>query len=226
MNNFDYSTYIFDCDGVVLNSNQLKTEAFRTCSLPFGELASDAMVEYHINHGGISRYKKFKYFIDTIIPKFSPNYIDVNNSLLIEELLEKFKQQVRIGLMGCEVMQDLCEFRCATTNSSWVVVSGGDQQELRDVFESRGLDYYFDGGIFGSPKDKYQILNEQILSGRIRKPGLFFGDSKLDHQVAKAFDLEFVFVSQWTVFISYEPYCLENNVLIHHAPYDFIRLRE
>ncbi|MFH7588150.1 HAD family hydrolase, partial [Oceanimonas smirnovii] len=59
----DYVTLVFDCDGVVLNSNKVKTEAFYKAALPYGEAAAQAMVDYHVAHGGVSRYKKFAYFL-------------------------------------------------------------------------------------------------------------------------------------------------------------------
>ncbi len=41
-----YKSLIFDCDGVVLNSNKAKTEAFYKAALPYGEQAASALVEY------------------------------------------------------------------------------------------------------------------------------------------------------------------------------------
>ena len=32
----DYKALVFDCDGVVLDSNRIKTEAFRIAALPWG----------------------------------------------------------------------------------------------------------------------------------------------------------------------------------------------
>lgn len=60
----EYKTLVFDCDRVILNSNKVKTEAFYQSALAYGEQAAQALVEYHIANGGISRYKKFAYFLD------------------------------------------------------------------------------------------------------------------------------------------------------------------
>ncbi|UQB43268.1 hypothetical protein JX580_05170 [Thiomicrospira microaerophila] len=43
---------------------------------------------------------------------------------------------------------------CHTPRANWLIVSGGDQQELRGVFAARDLAKYFEGGIFGSPETK------------------------------------------------------------------------
>ena len=62
-----YSTLLFDCDGVILDSNRLKTSAFFTAALPYGMRAAEALVEYHRENGGISRYRKFTYFLQEIV---------------------------------------------------------------------------------------------------------------------------------------------------------------
>ena len=36
----DYDTLVFDCDGVILDSNRIKSAAFRTVTAPFGAEAS------------------------------------------------------------------------------------------------------------------------------------------------------------------------------------------
>jgi len=64
-----YKTLVFDCDGVVLDSNQVKTQAFFDVAKQYGLEAANKLVEYHVLHGGVSRYKKFEYFIQVILKK-------------------------------------------------------------------------------------------------------------------------------------------------------------
>ena len=58
-----YKTLVFDCDGVVLNSNSVKTSAFYKAALAYGEVAATALVEYHVANGGVSRYKSSRIFL-------------------------------------------------------------------------------------------------------------------------------------------------------------------
>ncbi|MCY1452939.1 hypothetical protein D9M71_699010 [compost metagenome] len=83
-------------------------------------------------------------------------------------------------------------------NSRWLIVSGGDQEELRRVFSERNLSHLFDGGIFGSPDNKDMILARELERGNIVKPGIFFGDSQYDFESAKRAGLDFAFVSGWS----------------------------
>ena len=65
MNLSHYKSLVFDCDGVVLDSNVVKTEAyFRTAkNLGATDVQAQALVDYHIELGGISRYHKFNYYL-------------------------------------------------------------------------------------------------------------------------------------------------------------------
>ena len=67
LNLSSYKTFVFDCDGVLLNSNNVKTKAFWDSVIDFGEDRASQLVRYHKSRGGISRYVKFEYFIDNII---------------------------------------------------------------------------------------------------------------------------------------------------------------
>ncbi len=207
-----YATIVFDCDGVILDSNRVKTEAFRTAAMPYGEAAADALVKHHVANGGVSRYVKFAYFIETIDPEHAPDLIPEAGSPTLESLLSTYAQSVRNGLMTCAVAEGLEELREATPESRWLIVSGGDQKELREIFAARGLAAYFDGGIFGSPDTKDAILGRELAAGTIRKPALFLGDSRYDFQASRAVGLDFVFVTGWTELPNWPDFVRANNL--------------
>lgn len=167
----DYTTLVFDCDGVVLDSNKVKTEAFYQATLPYGKAAARDMVDYHVANGGVSRYKKFAHFLE----KIAPNHTTQQGPDL-EALLQAYAGYVREGLLSCEAASGLEALRRQTPNARWLIVSGGDQAELRDVFAQRGIAKWFDGGIFGSPDTKDEILARELASGNIQPPALFLGD--------------------------------------------------
>ena len=189
----DYATLIFDCDGVILNSNKVKTKAFYQVTSPYGENAAQAMLSYHVSNGGVSRYKKFAYFLEEIAPRY------VKNSMLdFNSLLQAYASHVRDGLLNCEIAHGLEGLRNQMPNAQWLIVSGGDQAELRDIFSQRGIAKWFNGGIFGSPRNKDEILANEIDRGGIKYPALFFGDSKYDYHAADSAGLDFIFISAWS----------------------------
>ena len=207
-----YSAFVFDCDGVVLDSNRIKTEAFRVSALPWGSDATDALVAYHVANGGISRPRKFSYFLESILPKHAHAAVSRIDGSGLDELLACFAQAVRDGLMSCAVAEGLEELRAQTPGATWYIVSGGDQAELREIFAARGLDQFFDGGIYGGPDSKDLILAREIAGGTLRTPALFLGDSRYDYEAAQRAGLDFVFVSGWTEFNEWESFVGNNSL--------------
>ena len=205
----EYKTLVFDCDGVILNSNKVKTEAFYQSALAYGKQAAQTLVGYHVANGGVSRYEKFDYFLKQIVPTLT---LKVSGPSL-DELLEHYAEIVLHGLLTCEVAEGLKELRKETSNANWLIVSGGDQAELRNIFHEIGLVKYFDGGIFGSPDNKDQILKRELNNGNIQKPALFLGDSKYDYQAASTAELDFVFLTRWTEVKDYNKWCNDLNLM-------------
>lgn len=215
-----YSTIVFDCDGVVLNSNRIKTDAFRSAAMSYGLPAAEALVQHHVANGGVSRYLKFEHFLANIVPRMCPGVVPGIDAPGLDELLVAFAQEVREGLMSCSVAEGLFDLRSATKTTRWMIISGGDQEELSEVFMLRGIRPLFDGGIFGSPEAKDQIVAREIEEGNLLFPALFLGDSRLDCEVASRHGLDFVFVSSWTEFSEWESYTM------HHSIVSVLHLRD
>lgn len=111
-----------------------------------------------------------------------------------------------------EVAPGLAALRKHARDARWLIVSGGAQAELRDVFAQRRITDWFDGGIFGSPDTKDEILARELASGNIQRPALFIGDSKYDYQAASAAGLDFVFLSGWSEVADWEQWAKENHL--------------
>lgn len=200
----DYQTLVFDCDGVVLDSNRVKTQAFYQTALAYGEDAAQRLVEFHVANGGISRYKKFALFLDEMA--------DGRPGPGMDSLLDTYARRVRAGLMTCDVAPGLEELREATWDSRWLIVSGGDQDEIREIFATRGIHRHFDGGIFGSPDTKDQILARELERDNISGSAVFLGDSTYDHRASTGAGLDFIFVSGWTEVPHWGTWCQEKNI--------------
>ena len=196
----DIKSIVFDCDGVVLNSNKLKTQAFYNAALPYGEKAAIALVSYHIKNGGISRNHKFEYFLANIAPS-------TINGPNIKDLINSYATEVTNGLLQCEISSCLMSLREKTPDTKWFIVSGGAEDELRKVFSNRSIKDMFDGGIYGSPKTKDQILNSLKKENQLKFPALFLGDSRYDYEAAQRANLDFTFVCEWTEFKDWRSFC-------------------
>jgi len=189
-----YDFFIFDCDGVILDSNKLKSNAFAK-ALPDEPLDLVAeFVEYHKENGGISRYEKFKYYFEKMKNQDAAELEIVN-------ALNNFASIVSKELEECEFISGVLEFIVELTkkDKTLYVVSGSDQEELIKVFIKRGINHYF-SEIYGSPDDKFANTDKVVQSIGLNKDGVFFGDSKSDYKVAKKHGLDFLFIngsSEW-----------------------------
>ncbi|MDN5836247.1 MAG: HAD family hydrolase, partial [Nitrosospira sp.] len=65
----DWQAIIFDFDGVVVESGDIKTQAFANLYRAHGETVMAAVVQYHRTNGGMSRYQKFHYFQQHLLEK-------------------------------------------------------------------------------------------------------------------------------------------------------------
>lgn len=210
-----YQAIIFDCDGVILDSNSLKSEAFFLSALKFGEEEAQELKNYHISNGGISRQEKFKFFLKNI-------YASKNFDEDYHYLLTEYAAQVKSGLLECSVNGNLFNLNKLLANHDKLVISGGSEAELNELFIEREIHHFFNRGIYGNPRSKKEIFHMLMQQGLIKIPAIYIGDSKYDWEVATSFGIDFLFFSAWTELEGWEEFCMYNNI---NNFYDFRQLR-
>jgi phosphoglycolate phosphatase-like HAD superfamily hydrolase len=209
LNLTEYKTIVFDCDGVILNSNKTKVNAYYAVAKKMGatDAEAQALVDHHIAKGSFPRNGKIEYYLNHI--KKEPITPE-----LMRQYMQAFDEYLDTALMDCEVAPNLLALKAATPQACWMLLSGGDQAELRRVFPKRNLAYLFEAGIFGGPDQKEVVLAREKLNGNIKMPALFVGDSKYDYLSASGANLDFVFLSGWTELKDWESYCAENDISV------------
>ncbi len=213
----DYKTIVFDCDGVILNSNKTKVQAYFNVAKRMGGTDAQAQqfVDYHIEMGSFPRNGKIEYYLANVLkveetPELMQQYLDTFDAILDE------------SLMQCEVAQGLDQLKAHTQQSKWMILSGGDQVGLRKIFARRDLTKHFECGVFGGPDTKELVLAREKENGNIQFPALFIGDSKYDHQSSTGAGLDFVFLSDWTEVKDWSDYCEDNNLNVLNKLSDLI----
>ena len=204
-----YKTLVLDCDGVVLNSNKTKVNAYFEVAKRNGatDAQAQALVDHHVQKGSFPRNGKIEYYLKEILKQEVTDEVMQLYMHTFDEILDK-------TLMDCEVAPGLQALRDATRHSKWMLLSGGDQRELRTIFARRNLADLFDAGIFGGPDTKDLVLAREKANGNLQLPALFIGDSKYDHQAATHAGLDFVFLSGWTEVADWQNYCHAHQIMV------------
>lgn len=211
---------LLDCDGVILNSNELKNLAFYECALQFGSHVADEFYLHCQENSGISRQLKFTHLKEIICKKGLVDRRSLDN-FPIGQLCAEFGKIVESNLIESEICQDLGKFR-SRSDAQWAIVSGGNQNELNRVFNKRGISSFFDLGIHGNPRNKNEIILELMEKGKFEPSQcIFVGDAEYDYLVAKNFNMDFIFISGWSSFKNWRQFVTENAIVNFDSLSDF-----
>lgn len=203
----EYKTWFFDCDGVILDSNPVKSDVFYEVALAYGKDKAMLLKKFHQDYGGISRFEKFNHFFANIL-KLREFDQELSSALC------EFAKRVKERLLDCRETEGFRDFIVSLPKESRkIVISGGEQSELRHVFKTRGLNKYFDA-IFGSPQDKLDILEREMKTGDNGLPAVFIGDSRYDHECAEKMGFDFIFMHQYSEFKDWPQHFKGSNAVI------------
>jgi phosphoglycolate phosphatase-like HAD superfamily hydrolase len=205
-----YKTIIFDCDGVVLNSNYIKAQCFYDSVINYGEELAKTFKNYHCKVGGVSRIKKFEYFVDNILPRSKKIFLNRKN--LINKLVIKYESLLKDKIYNAEVSPHINILKQESKYSNWMMISGADHKELNKILEHKKIKDYFNLGIYGSPSTKKEIIKRELTKQKISYPVLFLGDSKVDYEAAINYKMDFIFLFEWTDLPDWKDFCHLNNI--------------
>lgn len=182
---FAWRAVLFDFDGVILESNPARTEGFRRLFAEHPAPAIEALVRYHEENGGLSRYHKIEYFFREILKRdVSPAERDRHAA--------RFSALVKQAVIDSPYVPGARDFVLREHPFSMHLVSGSDQEELREICGRLGIAARFDG-IFGSPATKIRNVAD-ILAAHGCKAGrtVLVGDSRNDLEAARANGIFFI----------------------------------
>ena len=181
-----YKNLIFDFDGVLAESNEIRFNGFRRLFQEYPLSQVEELVAYAKANGGVSRYEKIRYFFQ-----------EVRGEPIMEErvqvLAARFSDLVRQEVVDAEPVKGSVEFlKQNVSRFNFALVSGSDQTELRMVCRERGIDRYFKR-ILGSPvkkKDNLAQLLEDL--GWKTNETVYIGDSNNDLEASLANSINFI----------------------------------
>jgi phosphoglycolate phosphatase-like HAD superfamily hydrolase len=176
---------ISDFDGVILESNDLKTRAFEAVFAGFPEHAG-AMMAYHHAHVSDSRFAKFRHFVTVCLGRSE-------DDPLVDQLAAAFSAEMLRQIDACPLVPGALPFLVRAHAALPVfLASVTPQDELDVILQRRGLAEYFTR-VYGCPPWSKVAAVTDIVSAFGGSEGvLFIGDSAGDQRAALEAGVEFL----------------------------------
>lgn len=177
---------IFDFDGVLVESLDIKTKAFAQLFEAEGEAVVRSVIDYHIANGGVSRYEKFRYYYRELLKR------ELTEERF-QELCNRFSELVLQEVVKCPYVAGAKEFldTCAASTACFVT-SATPEHELCEIIDRRGMARYFKKN-FGAPKSKTDAVSEILADEHLAScEVLYVGDAMADYEAAMANGIHFV----------------------------------
>lgn len=177
---------IFDFDGIITESLDVKTKAFAELYSEYGKDIEQKVIEHHMANGGMSRFEKFKFY--------HKNFLKLEiDSKEVESLSNQFSTLVLEKVSNSPYVLGADDFiKKYYKKYDFFISTGTPTEEIKVILKNRGLEKYFIE-VFGSPEyktnhvkyilNKYKYKNSEVV---------FIGDATADRDAARANDIEFI----------------------------------
>jgi HAD superfamily hydrolase (TIGR01549 family) len=203
-----WQAVFFDFDGVILDSVHVKTEAFAQMFRRFGSDIEQAVVAYHLEHGGISRFEKFKHYYKNLLhAPISEDQLQALGEEFSELVLEKILESPFVD-GAYETLEKLSIEKVPA-----FIVTGTPEEEIRFIINKRGLSAFFQE-VHGSPRFKDDIIMD-IIGRRRFDPArcLFLGDAMSDYMAAQIVGTRFLGIVPEGVQSPFPRYTLVSSIV-------------
>jgi phosphoglycolate phosphatase-like HAD superfamily hydrolase len=176
---------ILDFDGTVIESNDVKTEAFRKVFGRFPEYAG-AMMEFHHANVSLTRFAKFEHLLELMGRQ--------GDRALMADVAGDFSRHVLEMMTGVPLVRGAEDFlRRMAAHFPVYLASVTPEEELGIILDRRGLRHWF-RGVYGCPPWTKPSAIEDALSreGVAPEDALLIGDSAGDQRAAAAAKVPFL----------------------------------
>lgn len=177
---------VFDFDGVIVNSNSIKTKSFIKL-YSNNKNSIKKIINFHEKKTALNRFKKIEYINKNIIKKdFSRDKIN--------EYIMNFNNISETFLKNVKYLPGLLNFlKNNKKGNIFLINSAAPKKELVKFIRNKIIKNYFKG-IYGSPQTKLQNFKE--IFEKYNKYNvshfLYFGDSASDYLIAKKYNIDFI----------------------------------
>jgi phosphoglycolate phosphatase len=169
---------ILDFDGVIIESNEIKTQVFREIFARFPEHTA-AMMAYHESNVAVSRFRKFEHLVHERLGQ-------PDGHRLIGELAEEFSLQTVERLRECPLVPGALEFLERFAGRLPIYLASVTPcTDLQQIVAARGLRRFFQG-LYGCPPwtKSGAVADVLRITGVRAEHALLIGDSPGDLRAA------------------------------------------
>ena len=191
-----YKNWCFDFDGVILDSNGVKHASFLQVCQKYEPEHAYAMLEVFKTNSGKSRSKIIEIAESEVVGRpIDKSAIEQEYSILSDELTAQCKETTGLREFLDSIPRDCNRF----------IITGSGQIKTTQMLGDRGLLPYFDA-VYGAPASKVDAFANLQVRGFLDEPTVFIGDSRYDYESSVGFNVDFVFMSDFTGFDNWKSF--------------------
>tara|TARA_B100000795_G_C22805033_1_gene444275 strand:- start:593 stop:1270 length:678 start_codon:yes stop_codon:yes gene_type:complete len=182
---------IFDFDGVIVDSNDIKTAAFSELYQPYGSDVVNRVILHHEANGGMPRFEKFDYYHKHFLGE------DINQKEIIDLSARFSKLVVNKVIAAPEINSAELFLKKIQNNKKFCSINSATPEvEIKEIIIHRNLEKYF-SKILGSPSSKSENIIKILNYYKCNiKEALFFGDADSDINAALKTGIHFIGVGR------------------------------
>ena len=178
-----YNYFIFDFDGIVKESVELKSKAYCELFSKY-ESAIPLIKNHHLENGGVSRYIKIPLYLRFCKLEQSPE--------LVKLYLIRFSNLVKNLVIDSDWVPGILDFLNTIQDKEKIyIVSATPETEMRQIIKNISLDIPL-LNIYGSPNSKIKNI-QKFFKKEFKKEYIFFGDSLSDSSAAYEYKIDFAY---------------------------------
>lgn len=180
---------IYDFDGVICDSVNIKTEAFVEMYHSYGSEIQEKVEAYHLMHGGISRFEKFRYFESQLLG----NKV---TEAKINDLANRFSASVKEKVIAANYIHGALDFIKNNKHKKQFICTGTPENEILEIIKAKDIDSYFEKA-YGSPSSKSSIIRTILrYCNKSSDECIFFGDAMTDYNAALECSIPFIGIQE------------------------------
>jgi phosphoglycolate phosphatase-like HAD superfamily hydrolase len=176
---------IFDFDGTICESLEVKEEAFGEIYSAYGKDISQEVMSFHRENLGVPRTDKFFHY--------QKNVVGEDHSIeQIKSLCKEFSDIVTEKVILAPFIKGALSFLQENYKEiSLFLSSATPQEELIEIAKKKNISHFFKL-IAGSPETKAAHVSDVLALGYSKERVVYVGDASQDMMAAQKTDISFI----------------------------------